>query len=602
MDIDKYLCRLEAIFQDKSQYRRLLAQTGEVAQSLLDFLQLLIDCPSVSNGFRSTLCSTMICLSKNSGLHPRCLVIENVRQVGDHPVAGGGFGDVWRGYFDGPHSQPRLVCLKVLRTFESTDVERMSEQYTREALLWRQLKHPNVLPFMGLYYLDASRRRLCLVCPWMENGNLVQYLKANDNVDRILLLYDVSSGMTYLHENKIVHGDLKAVNIVVTSEGRACITDFGLSRIADSSVLTNTNPTSHSGGTVRWLAPELLIGGQRSSKESDMYAFGCLCYEIFTGFIPFYELSNDGSVVFQVLVQGARPRRPEALHVVVPDAIWWLMDSCWHALPSARPTAEATLSTLTSIVPRQTVSPASDWDETLVTDLWENVGRPHLLPSTDLLGIEMVLSRLAADTELRSLSAPAVIEHPDEDVQVPLSGETRYFGKFVDESCTRIPLQRSPLLMASPEMAFLSQRPTDALARPHWAGDNYDHIETGVLWDTETWGGDFSSSAVRPRTPSLTYSSSSSSVNGTSPPATPSIAAREIGSTRYRLNKDATAFIPGFSLRTRTMSRIVVKRPDGSEVDLEKLKNCGPPGLVIPSRKTVRMQRPMPNSQGSKDG
>ena len=51
------------------------------------------------------------------------------------------------------------------------------QEYTREAILWKQLKHRNVLPFLGLYYLDKNKRRLCLVSPWMENGNLVQYLK-----------------------------------------------------------------------------------------------------------------------------------------------------------------------------------------------------------------------------------------------------------------------------------------------------------------------------------------------------------------------------------------------------------------------------------------
>ncbi|KAF9268581.1 kinase-like protein [Marasmius fiardii PR-910] len=487
MDVDKHLCRLEAILRDKSQYRRLLAQTGEVAQSLLDFLQLLIDYPGLSNAFRSKLCSTMIRLSKNASLHPRCLVIQNVRQVGDQPVAGGGFGDVWRGSFGGPHSQQRLVCLKVIRTFEGTDIERLSEQYMGEAILWRQLKHPNVVPFMGLYYLDQSRRRLCLVCPWMENGNLVQYLKANQEADRILLAYDVSSGITYLHDNKIVHGDLKGVNVLITPEGRASITDFGLSRIADSSVLTNTNPTSHSGGTVRWLAPELLIGGQRSSKESDMYAFGCLCYEIFTGFIPFYELPLDASVVFQVVVQAARPRRPEGLTLTVPDVIWSLMDFCWHTLPPARPTAEAASVALKSIILHQTVVPASDWDEALFTELWESVGLPHLLPRTDVLGIEMALSRLEVDTLLRSFSAPAVIECPRVDIrdlQDTEHGEngleeTGSAKMSVGNSWSPLPLHMSPLPMDSLQLPFLSQRSpsgsSDATAtitaRHKWAGD-----------------------------------------------------------------------------------------------------------------------------------
>ena len=63
----------------------------------------------------------MIRLSKTSGMYPQCLQIENVQQIGEHPVAGGGFGDVWKGRLGGGG----LVCLKVIRAYEATDVGRV---------------------------------------------------------------------------------------------------------------------------------------------------------------------------------------------------------------------------------------------------------------------------------------------------------------------------------------------------------------------------------------------------------------------------------------------------------------------------------------------
>ncbi|EEB99358.1 hypothetical protein MPER_00976 [Moniliophthora perniciosa FA553] len=80
---------------------------------------------------------------------------------------------------------------------------------------------------------------------------------------------------------KIIHGDLKGVNILMRPSGRPCIADFGLARVADSKVRKMSSSTdAHHLGTIRWLAPELLRDDGRTTKSSDMYAFGCVCYEV----------------------------------------------------------------------------------------------------------------------------------------------------------------------------------------------------------------------------------------------------------------------------------------------------------------------------------
>jgi serine/threonine protein kinase len=105
-------------------------------------------------------------------------------------VAAGGFGDIWKGLVRGQH-----VSVKVMRIFQQDNIEvvvkvRSStrlwldqgstynilsiQEFGREALIWRQLSHPNLLPFFGLYYWD---KRLCLVSSWMENGNVLQFLR-----------------------------------------------------------------------------------------------------------------------------------------------------------------------------------------------------------------------------------------------------------------------------------------------------------------------------------------------------------------------------------------------------------------------------------------
>ncbi|KAJ8083249.1 hypothetical protein PM082_009121 [Marasmius tenuissimus] len=186
----------------------------------------------------------------------------------------------------------------------------------------------------------------------MEKGNLVQFLRvtAREDVDHYTLVYDVASRLAYLH-SKIAHGDWKGINILVTGSLRACIADFGLSRVADTQGLRITTSGTRPVGTAWWLAPELLLGGGGPSKESDMYSYTCVCYEIFTGLQPYAELANKMAVAFNV-AQGNRPSRPEDISEL-SDEMWTLMM-----------VAEMTSHEL-----------ASDWQwsESLSNQVWENV-------------------------------------------------------------------------------------------------------------------------------------------------------------------------------------------------------------------------------------
>ncbi|KAK1236024.1 Rho guanine nucleotide exchange factor [Marasmius sp. AFHP31] len=310
---------LETMMDDVEQRREIVAKEGEDAQNWLDLLQLLADSPVISSRLRSTIFTFMIRLSRNSGRCPKCLVIRDVEKQGEHPVGGGGFGDVYKGTINHAGST-QTVCLKVVKIYLTSDVRRSLVDYLREAIVWKQLDHPNILPFFGIYYLDNTRQRICLVSPWMERGNLVEYLKGTprESVDHLSLVLDVASGLSHLHVKKIVHADLKGVNVLIMPSGGACICDF-----------------------VRWMAPELLAENASATRESDIYTFACVCYEILTGRVPFYECKSDGAVILQVVL-GKHPSRPETL----PQSsvlVWDMMEVCWQADPLLRPTASTIL-------------------------------------------------------------------------------------------------------------------------------------------------------------------------------------------------------------------------------------------------------------------
>ncbi|KAK1218196.1 Rho guanine nucleotide exchange factor [Marasmius sp. AFHP31] len=344
-DIDDTIRRIYAFFEDKKKCGSVLRLRDTQAQEWLDFLQGLLYRKGIKRRIRSTIFKVMLRLSKESGLCPKCLTISDVKKSGKRQVAGGGFGDVWMGEF-----RNRTVCLKLVRLFADTDIQKVVKEYMQEAMVWQQLEHPNLLPFIGLYRFDDEEGRMCLVSPWMEEGNLPAFLQKTKPEQAS----DVASGLNHLHDLKIVHSDLKGVNVLMTPELRACIADFGLSHLADSRALKLSTPdfTNRTMGTTRWLAPELLDPGKEesgvSTQKSDIYAYGCVCYEIFTGgHVPLYEKKD--LVVHAAITSGEMPSRTKGLQQKQHDEIWKFMAICWSRDPSRRPSATKALEEIRSL-------------------------------------------------------------------------------------------------------------------------------------------------------------------------------------------------------------------------------------------------------------
>ncbi|KAJ6514527.1 kinase-like domain-containing protein [Mycena vulgaris] len=361
--------QLIGILRVPESYKSFLVCRGPLAQQLLDLLQDLLDSFPESLA-RPLLSKALLRLSRASGLHPTCFTLSGLQKVGQQ-VAAGAFGDIWKGLIRG-----QSVSVKIMRLFR--DVKAALLEFGREALIWRQLSHPNLLPFFGLYYLDS---RLCLVSPWMSNGHVLEFLEnAPPGTDRLSLILDIAMGLEYLHGKHVVHGDLKGMNILVTPSRRACLADFGLSSIADAMTLRFTHSTSASarGGTARYQAPELISTDNPNHFESDVYAFACVCYEILTGKAPFFEFPRDVTVSIKVL-EGLRPSRPET---VPYDALWVLLQNCWEEQPVKRPDISQIIQRLVRPpIGAKTRQSATDWDEAFSAKVRRSLQDWPLLPS-----------------------------------------------------------------------------------------------------------------------------------------------------------------------------------------------------------------------------
>ncbi|TDL23005.1 kinase-like protein [Rickenella mellea] len=303
----------------------------------------LLDMPELTDTLRRSLARSIAHLARKTGCYPDCLLLDSVEKCGASAIAGGGFADIWQGNMG---SVP--VALKALRIFKKKPQERALKNFSHEAVVWRQLKHRNILPFLGVFKGSEHFERLCLVSPWMEAGNITEFLDSRPDSDRITLLSDIAEGLNYLHHftPSVVHGDLKGANIFITPALTACLGDFGLSRFRDFIESTLGSTTGNGTGTVRWQAPELLHNDNDgalvyASQESDMYSFGCVCIEVMTDEPPFAELKRDGAVVLAVS-KGQKPQRPtgDCVSRGLNDSLWELMMRCWDDEPNRRPTTE----------------------------------------------------------------------------------------------------------------------------------------------------------------------------------------------------------------------------------------------------------------------
>ncbi|KIJ59932.1 hypothetical protein HYDPIDRAFT_99722, partial [Hydnomerulius pinastri MD-312] len=157
-------------------------------------------------------------------------------------------------------------------------LHRLNNQVIREILTWSKLKHAHILPLLGV--IDESnsasvQQDLHLISPWMFFGTANQFLRKRPEADLsniVSELCGISAGLVYMHENNVVHGDIKGDNILISNYGVPYIADFGLSRLqVTSAAATNTSRK----GTLRWMARELL-GHERVSPtaKSDVWAFG----------------------------------------------------------------------------------------------------------------------------------------------------------------------------------------------------------------------------------------------------------------------------------------------------------------------------------------
>lgn len=280
---------------------------------------------------------------------------EEVTPVGTCPVGHGAFADVWKAVWDDPvDKRTKNVALKVLRRVMVKNVkEKLMKRLHDEVVAWHRLCHRNINQLFGIVQFQNS---IGMVSPWCDNGTLCHYLKGNKDADRLGILVQIASGVTYLHSATpiVIHGDLKGVNILIDTYGCPIITDFGLSKVVEDMSDSIDPRSSFFAGSTRWMAPELIMAliddeGRVPpiTTHSDVYAFASVCLEVATGGLPYPARSNDHAVTVDI-IRGVKPSRGAVFLIRMSDedGFWETLDRCWNDLPYLRPAMHELLSIL----------------------------------------------------------------------------------------------------------------------------------------------------------------------------------------------------------------------------------------------------------------
>ena len=243
------------------------------------------------------------------------------------PLGAGGMGEVYRA------RDPRLgreVAIKVLPQAAADDPERVT-RLTREAKVLASMSHPNIAAIYGVEERDG---RIALVLELVEGPTLAERLASGPLPMKtaITIALQVAQAVEAAHARGIIHRDLKPANVKITPDGRVKVLDFGVAKVLAEnpgdvdSVSADGTPTTRSGvviGTPGYMSPEQATG-TGVDRRADIWALGCVCFEMLAGRRPF-----TGATASETLVR-VLEHDPEwnALPSTVPLQLAHLIERC----------------------------------------------------------------------------------------------------------------------------------------------------------------------------------------------------------------------------------------------------------------------------------
>eukprot|EP01088_Endostelium_zonatum_P006348 TRINITY_DN18468_c0_g1_i1.p1 TRINITY_DN18468_c0_g1~~TRINITY_DN18468_c0_g1_i1.p1 ORF type:complete len:1043 (-),score=184.05 TRINITY_DN18468_c0_g1_i1:31-3159(-) len=255
----------------------------------------------------------------------------------EEKIGQGGFGVVYKGSWRGT-----TVAVKKLLNDDMDEAD--YKEFVREVEIMSGLRHPHVVLFLGACVGSVNKKiqagsPTCLVTEFLARGNLAQVLKADSTSEggtgkldwkiKLMMARQAAQGMNYLHQNKpkIVHRDLKSLNLLVDENYNVKVADFGLSKVSNTGNTMNSKV-----GSLNWCAPEVLLHAHPYTDKADVYSFGMVLWEMITHKAPFAGLHP--LQIVRAIDKGSLPEIPKNS----PSTDFsQLINDCWAKEPDGRP-------------------------------------------------------------------------------------------------------------------------------------------------------------------------------------------------------------------------------------------------------------------------
>jgi TolB-like protein/Tfp pilus assembly protein PilF/predicted Ser/Thr protein kinase len=236
-----------------------------------------------------TLTTPLPVISKDALIAGKYRIIEEIGR--------GGMGVVYKAE---DIRLKRAVALKFLPP-ELTHISDVKDRFMREAQAAAALDHPNICT---VYEFDQAEGKAFISMAYIEGQSLKKMIDSGplELEEALKIATQVAEGLQEAHKKGIVHRDVKSANIMVTAKGQAKVMDFGLARVAGTTLVTQEGTTM---GTVTYMSPEQ-ARGEQVDHRTDIWSFGVVLYEILTGQLPFRG-EHEQAIVYSILKEKPKP-------------------------------------------------------------------------------------------------------------------------------------------------------------------------------------------------------------------------------------------------------------------------------------------------------
>jgi len=277
------------------------------------------------------------------------------------PIGSGGAGVVYRAY---DRALKREVAVKILRPDLVGSQDGFQTRLHLEAQATAQFSHPNVVT---AYDVGATESGGFIVLEYFSGGTLEQWFHDDHSLsERLRVMREAGQGLAAAHEKGMVHRDFKPQNVLLSEDGRVCVTDFGLARLEDTGDLRGFQMDSTIGdatetrglmGTPNYMAPEV-FAGNRGDEASDQYSFSVALYQALNNRHPFRA---GVDVTLAELLTRMRSEVVEPWDPAVPEQVRRVTERGLSAEPHERFSSMSELLAALETKPSRVLTPLRSW-------------------------------------------------------------------------------------------------------------------------------------------------------------------------------------------------------------------------------------------------